>query len=100
MSDELSKAGALQMAKRMGATDVDLQHINCCLEPLVLFARGELRRQEMGSFVGSLVDGDFVTVCGAADDTNQKYLPAYACFLYNEMPMDKTRLLQRKAVSA
>lgn len=40
----------------------------------------------LGGFLHKVFCNDFVGAVGKADDTNQKNLPAYAGFLYNEAP--------------
>lgn len=44
-------------------------------------------RLEPGSFLTAILSNDFVRATGRADSENLANLPAYASYLYNEMPM-------------
>ena len=39
-----------------------------------------------GNFLTAIICNDFKEICGRADDENLRNLPAYAGYLYNEMP--------------
>lgn len=39
-----------------------------------------------GSFLRALLANDFMEACGRADDLNLANLPAYAAYMYNELP--------------
>lgn len=39
-----------------------------------------------GDFLCAVLANDFMEICGRADDENMRNLPAYAAYLYNEMP--------------
>lgn len=39
-----------------------------------------------GRFLRAVLENDFVLAAGRADDTNQRYLMAWADTLYNEIP--------------
>ncbi len=39
-----------------------------------------------GRFLTAVIENDFFTACGFADDENMSNLPAYAAYFYNEAP--------------
>jgi hypothetical protein len=40
----------------------------------------------VGDFLQAVLTNDFMEACGRADESNQINLPAFAGYLYNEMP--------------
>lgn len=40
----------------------------------------------LGDFLRAVVCNDLVEACGRADDGNVRNMPAFAAYLYNEMP--------------
>ena len=44
------------------------------------------RRAPLGDFLRAVVSNDLKGACGHADDDNLYNLPAFAAYMYNEMP--------------
>lgn len=56
-------------------------------EMLDALTRYRDRGVEPGGFLSAILANDFVEAASRADHENLSNLAAYACFLYNEMPM-------------
>lgn len=76
------------MEKFMLLNDEEIQHVANGLRSMVMQLTGVYSG---GDFINALIDNNLMQSVGRADQTNQKAIPIYCSFMYNELPAGVTR---------
>ena len=81
----------LDLLMLIGASADEYRRVDGTTTHVHLIEWAMLGEHSGGSFVESLIGGDFVTILNAADTYNTKHLAEWGRYLYNRMPFEALR---------